>query len=68
MTNIVVELPVPMSHAALVNMVMTSTETKAQYFAEAGHLGDRHPDRCRRGVVSARAVLADGRYRGPRPR
>lgn len=66
--NIVVELPVAMSHGALVNMVMTATEAKAQYFAETRRRGTGTPTDAVVVLCPRGPVLADGLYGGPRSR
>lgn len=66
--NIVVELPVPMSHGALVNMVMTATEAKAQYFAETGRSGTGTPTDAIVVLCPQGAMTDDGQYGGPRSR
>lgn len=66
--NIVVEVPEPMSPAALVNLVMTATEAKAQYFAEAGHSATGTPTDAVVVVCPQGPVTMDGQYGGPRSR
>ena len=66
--NIVVELPAPMSHGALVNLVMTTTEAKAQYFAEAGHPATGTPTDAVVVLCPQGPVTDDGQYGGPRSR
>lgn len=66
--NIVVEVPEPMSPAALVNLVMTTTEAKAQYFAEAGHSATGTPTDAVVVLCPLGAVADDGLYGGPRSR
>lgn len=66
--NIVVEVPAPMSPAALVNLVMTATEAKAQYFAEAGHQATGTPTDAIVVLCPRGAVTVDGQYGGPRSR
>lgn len=64
--NIVLELPVAMSPAAMVNLVMTATEAKVQYFAEAGHAATGTPTDAIVVVCPDHEHAADGEYGGPR--
>ncbi len=66
--NIVVEVPEPVSPAALVNLVMTTTEAKAQYFAEAGHPATGTPTDAVVVLCPQGPVTMDGQYGGPRSR
>ena len=66
--NIVVEVPVPVSRAALVNLVITATEAKAQYFAEAGHQATGTPTDAIVVLCPQGPVAMDGEYGGPRSR
>lgn len=66
--NIVVDVPEPMSPAALVNLVMTITEAKAQYFAEAGHPATGTPTDAVVVLCPQGEVSDDGVYGGPRSR
>ena len=66
--NIVVEVPEPMSHAALVNLVMTTTEAKAQYFAEVGHHATGTPTDAIVVLCPHGQVTMNGEYGGPRSR
>ena len=66
--NIVVELPVPTSHAALVNMVMTATEAETQYLAETGRSGTGTPTDAIVVLCPQGSVSEAGLYGGPRSR
>jgi adenosylcobinamide hydrolase len=66
--NIVLEMPVAMSPAAMVNLVMTATEAKAQYFAESGHAATGTPTDAIVVVCPDRAHASDSEYGGPRSR
>lgn len=66
--NIVVEVPVPLTPAALVNMVVTVTEAKTQYFTDRGLPATGTPTDAVV-VLSPRGEPSDdGTYGGPRSR